>query len=108
MWEGFEVIKEIVEGTEKFMEEQGYSSYDEMKGLALQHLSTPDEIGLIEGAAVVDEEKCIGCGVCLRPAHCDAVELVDETARVDPQKCVACSVCVVLCPVQAIRIEQFG
>ena len=106
MWEGFEVIKEIVEGTERFMEEQGYSSYEEMRGLALQHLVTPDEIELIEGTAVVDEDKCIGCGKCVKPAHCNAVELRDGVAHVDPQKCVACSVCAALCPVQAIRMEE--
>jgi len=106
MWEGFEVIKEINEGTERFMDEQGYSSYEEMRGLALQYLATPDEIGLIEGAAVVDEGKCIGCGKCLKPAHCNAVELKDGIAHINPQKCVACSVCVVLCPVQAIQMEE--
>ena len=108
MWEGFEVIRKIVEGTEKFMEEQGYSSYDEMRGLALQHLATPDEIGLIEGAAVVDEEKCTGCGTCLKPAHCDAVELRNRTAYIDPEKCVACSVCAVLCPAQAIKLKPLS
>ncbi|MFC1716927.1 4Fe-4S binding protein [Candidatus Poribacteria bacterium] len=107
MWEGFEVIEKIVEGTEKFMEEQGYSSYDEMRGLALEHLATPDEIGLVEGAAVVDEDKCIGCGKCLKPAHCNAVELKDGIACIDTEKCVACSVCVVLCPVQAIQMKEF-
>ncbi len=106
MWEGFEVIKDIVEGTERFMQEQGYSSYEEMQGIALEYLSTPDKIGLIEGAAVVDEEKCIGCGKCTKPAHCNAVELRDGTAHIDPKKCVACSVCVSLCPVQAIEIKE--
>lgn len=106
MWEGFEVIKEIVEGTERFMEEQGYSSYDEMRGLAMKYLATPDEIGLIEGAAVVDSDKCIGCGKCLKPAHCNAVELVDDIAKIDPEKCVACSVCAVLCPAQAIKMKK--
>jgi len=106
MWEGFEVIKEIVDGTERFMEEQGYSSYEEMRGLALEYLATPDEIELMEGAAVVDQDKCIGCGECVKPAHCDAVELKDGIAYIDPQKCVACSVCVALCPVQAIEIKE--
>jgi dihydropyrimidine dehydrogenase (NAD+) subunit PreA len=105
MWEGFEVIREINEGTERFMEEQGYSSYEEMRGLALQYLATPDEMELLEGTAVVAEDKCIGCGKCVKPAHCDAVELRDGIAHIDPERCVACSVCVVLCPVQAIRIE---
>jgi len=107
MWEGFEVIKDIVEGTERFMDEQGYSSYEEMRGLALQYLGTPDEIELKEGAAVVDRDKCIGCGKCLKPAHCNAVEMKDGKAIIDPQKCVACSVCAVLCPVKAIEMKEF-
>jgi dihydroorotate dehydrogenase len=104
MWEGFEAITEIVSGTERFMEERGYSSYEEMRGLALQYLTTPDEIGLIEGTAVVNQDKCIGCGKCVKPAHCDAVELKDGIARIDPKRCLACSVCVVICPVQAISM----
>ena len=106
MWEGFEAIKDIVEGTERFMDQQGYSSYEEMRGIALKYLSTPDEIEIIEGTAIVDEDKCIGCGKCLKPAHCNAIYLKDEIACVDPQKCVACSVCVSLCPVGAIKMKE--
>jgi len=104
MWEGFQAIKDIVDGTERFMEEQGFSSYEEMRGLALKHLATPDEIGIIEGTALVDRDKCIGCRKCLKPAHCNAIQMDDGIAQVDSLKCVACSVCINLCPVQAIKI----
>jgi len=107
MWNGFERITEIVEGTEKFMAEQGYESYQAMRGLSLKHLTTSDRLQLRRGTAVVDAEKCISCGKCLRPGHCQAVVL-DESgkARVDRDVCIGCSVCMELCPVDAITMTD--
>jgi|ETNmetMinimDraft_26_1059896.scaffolds.fasta_scaffold117167_2 heterodisulfide reductase subunit A-like polyferredoxin len=68
---------------------------------------TKIKIGLIEGSAIVDKDQCTGCGTCLKPAHCNAVELKDEIACIDPEKCVACSVCAALCSAEAISMEEF-
>ncbi|MEA2110090.1 MAG: 4Fe-4S binding protein, partial [Pseudomonadota bacterium] len=56
--------------------------------------------------AVVDEEECIGCGLCVKRCQMDAVSLVDEKAVVDYSRCIGCGVCVPTCKPQAIKLER--
>ena len=104
MWHGFEAIARMLEGLERFLQEQGYSSCEEIVGLALPHLVPTAEIELGQGAARVDPELCRMCGRCLKPAHCDAIIEDGGVVRVIPQKCLGCGVCVELCPYKAIRM----
>ncbi|MBN1443032.1 MAG: 4Fe-4S binding protein [Planctomycetes bacterium] len=55
-------------------------------------------------AAVVDKEKCSGCGSCVDVCPCEAIALVDDIAVVDAEKCEDCGVCVDECPTQAISL----
>ncbi len=56
--------------------------------------------------AVIDPEKCEGCGQCMELCHYEAIEKTDETYRVDPMACEGCKVCVHFCPVQAIAFPD--
>ncbi len=51
----------------------------------------------------VDEEKCIGCKLCVQ-LGCPAVTFNTETekAGIDPILCVGCYMCAQICPVNAI------
>lgn len=51
----------------------------------------------------VDEDKCIGCKLCLK-AGCPAISFDAEKkkASIDQTSCVACEVCAQICPVKAI------
>ncbi|MGE5506933.1 MAG: hypothetical protein ACM3RP_00355 [Chitinophagales bacterium] len=106
MWRGWEVITKINEGIEKFCAEQGYSSVEDLIGLSLKYLSTTDDLGLKPGCAVVDPARCNGCGLCLKPGHCDAVEMRDGKAFVQPEKCLGCSICASLCVRKAITMQE--
>lgn len=53
----------------------------------------------------IDEDICIGCGLCEYSCAYDAI-LVRLRAKVDDSKCVDCSVCVDYCPVQAISMDR--
>lgn len=111
MWFGWQVVTRMNEGIEDYLAETGYGSLQELVGLSLQYLRPPDEALLVEGHAEVDAERCIGCGRCLRPAHCEAItwdeatlagDRAERKAVVDPDKCIRCGVCARLCPVGAI------
>ncbi len=103
MWRGWEVIQEMNEGLRDFMTRKGYQTFDDFRGMALKNFTTPDKVKLVKGHAFVAEEHCIGCGRCLKPGHCEAIEMAqDEKAKVDPDKCIACGVCRHLCPTGAI------
>lgn len=57
---------------------------------------------------VVDEEKCTGCGNCLKGCPCNCLELVDGKPRmIEGMACMACSACVAHCEKDAIRMEGF-
>lgn len=51
----------------------------------------------------VDQEKCIGCKLCIRTG-CPALRFDQNTkkAQIDSAQCVGCEVCLQVCPVQAI------
>ena len=54
--------------------------------------------------AVVDSEKCLGCGLCEETCPVGAIS-VEETARVDPIRCIGCGRCADECPQEAISME---
>jgi len=61
--------------------------------------------------AEVDEDKCIGCGMCQSICPFGAVEVQDTTeglkARVVPMACKGCGICSARCPKEAIIVNHF-
>jgi Pyruvate/2-oxoacid:ferredoxin oxidoreductase delta subunit len=55
--------------------------------------------------AVVAEDRCLGCGICVELCPEDAIEL-DAVAVIDPLKCTACGSCRDECPCEAISLVQ--
>lgn len=61
--------------------------------------------------AVVDAEKCEGCGACVRACPFDALSLSGGQASVAWEKCLGCGVCSGQCPggaVELVKDEQKG
>ena len=82
-----------------------------------------DAIHIENGLAVVDIEKCVGCGICVEQCPREVLLLIPKSAKVqvdcnsplkgpDVKKscsvgCIGCTICVKACPVQAIeRVES--
>lgn len=57
------------------------------------------------GTPWVDEDICIGCGMCVRNCANQGVEVIDGIAVVDEDKCVGCGHCLGFCPVGSIQCK---
>ncbi|ADL12006.1 4Fe-4S dicluster domain-containing protein [Acetohalobium arabaticum] len=103
-------IEDFIEGLEDYMEDKGYDSLDELRGITLPQIKTWDEVDRESKATPeVIPEECIGCGMCLNWCFYDAISLYEEDgetkAKVDPDKCDHCGLCVSLCPKEALNME---
>lgn len=54
------------------------------------------------GKPYVNQEKCIGCGRCIKICAHDAPSITDRKASIDHNKCVGCGRCIGVCPVDAV------
>ena len=58
--------------------------------------------------AVIRQDACTRCGVCLEYCRFGAVrkDMVDDTYSIDPASCEGCGVCVRFCPEKAIDFPE--
>jgi dihydropyrimidine dehydrogenase (NAD+) subunit PreA len=105
MWYGWDIVEKAVKGMETYMEKMGYASYDQIVGMSLNNLRSSSDLEALEGWPEVDKEKCIGCGKCEKPGHCDAIEIINKKSVITADKCLGCGICVSLCPTKAISMH---
>jgi len=55
--------------------------------------------------AVVDPDRCSGCGICQGVCPTGAV-VVDKVARINSEKCTGCGQCVAECPEDALSLRK--
>jgi dihydropyrimidine dehydrogenase (NAD+) subunit PreA len=108
MWYGFELIPKILEGMEKYMQQMGLTSYDQLVGKALYNIRPAADLEMIADVPVVDPDRCNGCELCLRPGHCYAIHMEANLPVIDRDKCLGCGVCVSICPRKALYFPVYG
>ena len=53
----------------------------------------------------IDQEKCIGCELCVKVCPSDTISMVDGKAQVTGDRSLQCGHCAAVCPVDAVRVE---
>jgi len=58
------------------------------------------------GKFVIENEKCILCGLCNKACAFDAVKETRKTFFIDQDYCTSCKACYTVCPVDAVQITK--
>ncbi|MEL7610005.1 MAG: 4Fe-4S binding protein [Bacillota bacterium] len=67
------------------------------------------------GVVIIDEERCKGCGLCVRACPKKIVQISKSNLNskgyhsaevVNMEECIACAACARTCPDMAIEIEK--
>lgn len=54
---------------------------------------------------IIDSDKCVGCGICVKACAAHNLELNNKTARTVLPDCILCGHCTAVCPKEAISIS---
>jgi formate hydrogenlyase subunit 6/NADH:ubiquinone oxidoreductase subunit I len=75
----------------------------------LTQLELPNAFAKSRWRAQVDEDQCIGCGVC-EEERCPvgAIAVLEAVAEVDSNRCIGCGLCVTGCEEEAITMVFRG
>lgn len=55
----------------------------------------------------IDENKCIGCGVCAKDCFTQDIVISEMKAIPKRIRCIECGHCVAVCPVNAITLDEY-
>lgn len=56
---------------------------------------------------IINEQKCIGCGLCVFDCLPQNLTMVDKKAKTINEKCMQCGHCVAICPNGAVSIDDY-
>jgi indolepyruvate ferredoxin oxidoreductase alpha subunit len=54
----------------------------------------------------VDKDSCTGCLYCVNSVGCPALDAVDGKITINDEQCIGCGVCAQVCPSKAIEVKQ--
>lgn len=67
----------------------------------------PGAIASSRFVATVNDEVCVGCGVCVARCPLNALEISDEgLCTVERMRCIGCGLCAIKCPTGALSLQE--
>ncbi|MCX5971539.1 MAG: NAD-dependent dihydropyrimidine dehydrogenase subunit PreA [Coprothermobacterota bacterium] len=109
---GFRIIEDLLDGLSHYLADKGFSSVEEIIGLALPKLSSYQHLSrTFKVVSQVNTDVCIGCGLCFIACQDGAHQAIvwdseKRLPRTDEEKCVGCGLCPQVCPVEAITLKR--
>lgn len=55
----------------------------------------------------INDEKCNGCGLCVKICHESCIELIDGKLHIDYRLCSTCTQCIAVCPCLALSWDNY-
>ena len=100
---GSKVYGKIANQIEDYLDEKGYESLDEIRGMAQEN--APDTANYETIAPTVNRDACTGCNLCVSSCVYNAIKLDKENiAVINEDKCAGCGLCVTRCNFDALHI----
>jgi len=105
---GFKIIDDLVDGLGNWMDEKGYQTIADFQGKAVQNVTDWQYLDLnYETKAVIDQDKCIECGLCHITCEDASHQAISKEKTADGKRvytviedeCVGCNLCFLVCPV---------
>jgi len=102
---GPQIYKKIANEIEKYLDDHGFNSLEEIRGIAQKNTVTEPNYKLIVPA--INDKKCTECGLCVKSCVYDAIHLVKDlhSVRIDTNKCTGCGLCVTRCNFNALSLS---
>ena len=67
----------------------------------------PAELFATNYYAVIDHDKCSGCGICIKRCQMDAIKRIDKTrVELNADRCIGCGLCVTKCSKEAVLLKR--
>jgi nitroreductase/NAD-dependent dihydropyrimidine dehydrogenase PreA subunit len=57
---------------------------------------------------MVNAEKCIGCGQCVKDCVSSVIEIVNYKANINNAGCIKCGHCIAVCPKDAVTSDEYN
>ncbi|OFY84520.1 MAG: dihydropyrimidine dehydrogenase subunit B [Bacteroidetes bacterium RIFCSPLOWO2_12_FULL_35_15] len=107
MISGFNIIRDMCDGLNNWMDEKGYKNLEDFIGLSVPKISKWEELDInFHIVANINNEKCIHCGLCYIACEDTSHQAISieqgnpyNTYKIKEEECVGCNLCKIVCPV---------
>ncbi len=72
------------------------------------NLFNQDKIETRQANALIDEDLCSVCRMCIGTCPYNAISIVEDKIRVSEELCMGCGICSITCPAYASQLEGFN
>ena len=113
---GYRIVEGMIEGLSNYLDSKGMASVNELRGLSVGKVTDWAHLDInYVIKAHIDQDKCIGCGLCYISCQDGAHQAIGAERTADDKTrvwiiedaCVGCNLCSLVCPVQGcITMEE--